>query len=113
DCDKFFVGDKLIGTYVATDQHFGQANLMLQPDPTPNPPAPVQSPTLLGVRSYDGGLNPYGEAGGSWELDTTDMRPCGYTLTLDVIDRTIVNSSTASHWRQPVTVGFCLEQPVP
>ncbi len=109
DCGKFHVGDKLVGTYVATDVNFGSAGLVLQPNPTPSPPVPVTPPVLLGVSSYVGGLNPYGEFGGSWELDTTGMRPCGYTLTLAVVDRTIVDSSTLDHWRNSMTVGFCLE----
>jgi len=114
DCDKFYVGDQIIGTYVATDLHFGRASLRLRPDPTPTPPppTPVATPELLGVRSYDGGLNPTGEANGDWTLDTRNMRPCGYTVWLDVVDRTIVGSRTLNPWRMSATIGFCLEAPI-
>lgn len=111
DCDKFYVGDQIIGTYTATDMHFSRASLQLQPNPRPTPPAPVAEPQLLGVRSYDGGLNPYGEALGDWMLDTTNMRPCGYSLWLEVVDRTIVDSRTLNPWRMSATIGFCLELP--
>jgi hypothetical protein len=110
ECDKFAVGDKLIGTYVATDKHFARANLIVRPDPRPAAQAVISAPVMRGVSRYAGGLNPFGERGSTWELDTTNMRPCGYTLTLDVVDRTIVDSSTVEHWRTAVTVGFSLDK---
>jgi hypothetical protein len=111
ECGKFKVGDKLIGQYSATDDHFSRCWLTLSPDPTPGV-VPKPAPVLLGAKSYAGGLAPNGEPGAQWELDTTGMRPCGYTLTLHVYDRTIVGNCANNnwhHWKTSRTIGFCLE----
>jgi hypothetical protein len=109
DCGKFRPGDVLEGTYVATDAYFGSCGIVLRP---PNvSPYPPTLPVLVGVTRYDPVTNPGGTGGGTstgtWTLDTTGFRPCGYTLTLQAWDRARVNSSSTGHYDE-VSVGFCL-----
>jgi hypothetical protein len=110
ECDEIHVGDKLIGSYVAIDRHFLHARLHLQRNPNPNPPSSSAPPQLLGVADNDD-LNPYGQVGGSWELDTTHMQPSGYTLTLRVFDRTLLGSSTITRWSGSIALDFHLAPP--
>lgn len=112
--DEFQVGDKLIGTYVATDRHFLRARLHLQRKSAPIPPR--SSTPLLGVGEDDGReLDPRGDAGGTWELDTTHMQPSDYVLTLEVVDRTLLDSGSVTRWSGSVAIDFRLsparEQP--
>jgi hypothetical protein len=109
DCGKFRPGDVLEGTYVATDAYFGRCGLTLRP---PNlPPYPATQPVLVGVTQYQPVTDPGGTSGGTstgtWTLDTTGFRPCGYSLTLYAWDRARVNSSSVGHYAE-VSVGFCL-----
>jgi hypothetical protein len=36
------------------------------------------------------------------------MKPCGYVVRLDVVDRTIVNSVPGQHNSNQIEVGLCL-----
>jgi hypothetical protein len=76
--DELYVGDRLIGSYVAADRRNRAVRLRIQPSPHPRPGA--SSPTSVedDARSRDG----------SWELHTANMRPCGYTLTLRLLEPT-------------------------
>jgi hypothetical protein len=63
------------------------------PPPTPATPADEQTlPT----------------PGSGWELDTTDMKPCGYVIRVSVRDLAIVNSQSVGHWAS-AAAGFCIE----
>jgi hypothetical protein len=58
---------------------------------------------MLGVAISDPGV-----VNESFSLNTTGMSPCGYSLTLNVWDRSNVNSGeTGNH--NPASIGFCLE----
>lgn len=100
-CGKFLRGDILHGTYIVSDEHFGQLTLTVFPtDPahgaTVNPP----------VRNFD--IVPSSGESGNWTLDTSGMDPCGYIVRLWARDRTIVDSGSIG-FRNSDDVGFCLE----
>lgn len=107
--DEFHVGDRLIGTFVATDRHFLRARLHLQRKSDPNPPRP--SAPLLGVED-DRHLDPHGHAGGTWELDTTHMQPSDYVLTLQAVDRTLLDSGSVTRWSGSAAIDFRLAPPI-
>ncbi len=102
DCATFQVGDVIHGTYVATDapeNHFGVLTLTVEPSDAANG-ATVNPP----VRTYPTVLGP-GESS-SWTLDTAGMDPCGFTVRLQVWDRTIVGCG--NRFKDEDFVGFCL-----
>ena len=103
NCGKFGIGATISGDFVARDLYLGSYSLSVEP---PINAAPV------GVPSPAGGLVQTAPApGDGWTLDTTGMKPCGYVVRLDVVDRTIVNSQSVGH-HTPASVGFCLEAKV-
>jgi hypothetical protein len=104
--DEIRVGDKLLGSYVATDRHFLHARLHLQRTPIAHPPSSSAPP--LGIADDDRHLNPSGQVIGTWELDTTHMQPSSYTLTLRVVDRTLLGGSTVTRWSGSVAIDFQL-----
>ena len=115
DCGKFPVGTIIKGDFSVHDpgtvsaasafQHYGNTHFEVLPvvpaggaAPTTNPPVlsfPTQSTT---------GVN------GFWKLDTNGMKPCGYVIRMVGVDRTNVDSR-GNHFRTPISVGFCLEEP--
>lgn len=105
--DEFQVGDKLIGSYIATDHRFLHARLHLERNPNPEPSS-SSAPPLLATADDDQHLNPHGRVGGSWELDTTHMQPSGYVLTLRVVDRTLLGTSTVTRWSGSISIDFWL-----
>jgi len=107
DCGTFMVGDVIIGKYTATDLHFRELRLSVHPDPNPALPLPAKpKPDPMGPTTYPA-------IGGAvdhvWELDTKNMRACGYTVRLWTEDRTIVNSGHIG-WEDGDYVGFCLKE---
>jgi hypothetical protein len=112
DCGTFVVGDLIRGRYTATDQHFGSASLVLQPSGHAHAAA-NNGFTMNGVatvpptRAYPT-VPTTGESNVVWILNTTGMDPCGYTIQLQVSDRTIV--SCGGTWQNNnAFVGFCLK----
>jgi hypothetical protein len=110
-CADFTIGTVIGGTYSATDAHFGWLRLSVAPALGGNftGPAPLPAgPTMPLTRTYAGGVPAGGEAG-NWSLDTAGMPRCGYTVYLNVWDRTIRNSGFIGYhsW---VAVGFCLRE---
>jgi hypothetical protein len=107
NCGKFKIGTLLEGKYVARDvlafgDQIGQYYVYIQPGV--NPPG-------VGVPTPDGGLvSTLTAPGEDWKLDTTAMTPCGYTINVQAVDRTIINSQWVGHWNS-ASAGFCLEQP--
>jgi hypothetical protein len=94
DCGKFAVGAVLDGIFVATDLHFGFYSLFTEPFNGPITPS--------------GGSVETAVTGDPWTLNTAGMTPCGYTIDLEVQDRSIVNSSWGVHNTTPAFTGFCL-----
>jgi hypothetical protein len=99
-CMKFQQGDLLIGTYSATDLHFRFLELILDPPSplgvTPTPPAVAPVRPSTGVS-------------GTWQLDTTNLDPCGYVVRMRTWDTTIVSEDPVG-WEGPETaVGFCIQ----
>lgn len=117
-CADFVVGDKIEGTYEATDEHFSGLSIRHQPVVGGNEgaftspaPIPASSDTMPLRRRYTGeagGVPTNGEFG-TWELDTTGMPRCGYIIRLRASDRTIVNSGHVGHGSGDV-VGLCLRE---
>jgi hypothetical protein len=112
-CADFGAGTVFTGNFSATDAHFrrfwfsilpgGPANGVL---PTPTSPTVQWSEHVIGL----GGITDPGVAAGTYQLDTTGMDPCGYSLSIWVESRTNVNSGTARR-RNSASVGFCVRAP--
>lgn len=95
NCGKFPVGTLLQGTFVARDAYLGAYSLGTAPFAGPVVPSggSVQTPPSPGA---------------AWSLNTTNMQPCGYIVSVSVVDRAIVNSGSVGHWVS-ASAGFCLE----
>jgi hypothetical protein len=101
-CGTFLVGDVIHGTYSVSDEHFGGLSLWVEPVAPAGGAAPSPSGRAYPV------VPTTGEAG-TWTLDTSPMKPCGYIVKLWTNDRTIV-SSDGSGWKGTDSVGFCLKK---
>lgn len=101
NCGKFGAGTAVTGTFVARDLYLGSWSLTT----SPQPPAPV-NPSAPTPSSGTTQTPP--SPGASWSLDTTNMTPCGYTITITAVDRAIVNSASVGHWAS-FAQGFCIE----
>jgi len=111
DCADLTVGQPLKGSYSVVDNFFGSLSIALVPMTIGGVPAPenaVVVTPVVGAASYDG-TNTHGSSG-TFTLDTTGMKPCGYTIELVAVDRAIVDSHCFSHWNR-IGVGFCLRKP--
>lgn len=103
DCGQFLVGDVISGTYTATDPdgHFGWFLMDLEPSTSTHGTTVNPSFRAYPVVSTNGETS-------TWTLDTHLMDPCGYTIRLEVRDRTIIDDS-AIGWEADDYKGFCLE----
>ena len=106
DCAFFAPGTVFSGNYTATDDDFGQFSFVIRPAgpahgvlPTPPSGSSVQ---------YSGAINDPGVVS-TYSLNTAKMDQCGYSLTLQVWDRTNVNSGAGNNYNE-ASVGFCLWQ---
>jgi hypothetical protein len=107
DCADFAPGTTFTGTYTATDIHFKEFSFVIRPAGPANGILP--SPTSGLSTAYAGGaIADPGVAGGTYTLNTTGMDPCGYALTLQVWDRTNVNSGAGNNYNE-ASVGFCIQ----
>jgi hypothetical protein len=101
-CGKFPAGTLLEGKFVARDDYLREYVLYVRP---------IVNPPGVGVPVPSSGLwNTVVAPGDDWDLDTTGMRPCGYTIHVNAIARTIRNSQSVGPWRG-ASDGFCLEEP--
>ncbi|MFO7567223.1 MAG: hypothetical protein R6X02_31550 [Enhygromyxa sp.] len=84
DCDELHVGDRLIGSYVAATRCCCQVRLHLRANlhRSSEPPTMSAEPSPEQVPS------------GNWELHTANMRPGGYTLTLQMVGLAIDDSNS-------------------
>jgi hypothetical protein len=88
---------------MATD--FGSFSFTILPPGPANgvlPTPPSGTSTQLGGLIADPGVSE------AFSIDTTNMDPCGYSLTLGVWDRTNVDSGATSNYNQD-SAGFCLQ----
>jgi peptidoglycan hydrolase-like protein with peptidoglycan-binding domain len=103
-CGDFTAGVTIHGTYTGTDEHFQDLSIgVTNPENVSNPPSP--SPSSESYPSVQTGTR-----NGSWKLDTTGLPACGYTVHIDVDDRTIVNSGHVGFDTHD-SVSFCLSEP--
>ena len=111
ECADFQPGAKFTGHYTATDVHFKEFSFVIRPAGPAHGVMPTPASGLSTV--YAGGtIADPGVAGGSYSLDTKGMDPCGYALTLQVKDRTNVNSGQTNYYSE-ASVGFCIQTPPP
>jgi len=106
ECADFELGATFNGRYTARDRHFNAFSFALRPPGPASGVLPVPS-----GGSYPSIPDP-GVTSGTFTLDTTGMKPCGYALTITVSDRTNVNSGQGHHSSE-ASVGFCLREPKP
>lgn len=106
ECADFALGTTFTGTFKAVDIHFHSFSFQVLPT---GPASGVLPTPSSGMSVFAGGMiaDP-GVASGTYTLNTTGMKPCGYALVLHVSDRTNVNSGTARH-HSTDSVGFCLK----
>jgi hypothetical protein len=97
DCSQFNVGATLTGHFVAWATYFGSYSIGTEPYAGPVSPSSGITPTT-----------PLPSSGSPWTLNTAGMTPCGYTIQVDVSDRTIVDSSPGVHNFNDDYAGFCL-----
>ena len=110
-CGKFPVGTIIGGTFAVHDpgtvsaapdfQHYNNTVFdVLATGPAVTTVPAVRTFPTIGTTGLSG----------DWELDTHGMQACGYVLRMVGIDRTNVNSR-GNHFRKPISIGFCLEDP--
>ncbi|MGE5222793.1 MAG: hypothetical protein ACM3PY_10155 [Omnitrophica WOR_2 bacterium] len=103
DCKDFGGGTMITGHFTARDTNFGAFSLetlpssMLPPNPTTPTPSTTQTTT-------------FALGGDPWTLNTSNMKPCGYVVLLQVWDRSILNSVPGQHNYNFYDVGFCLRE---
>jgi hypothetical protein len=111
ECADFAPGATFTGHYTATDLHFKEFSFVIRPGGPAHGilPSPASGTSIL----YAGGTIPDpGISGGTYTLNTTGMDPCGYSLTLQVSDRTNVDSGAGNNYNE-ASVGFCIRIPPP
>jgi hypothetical protein len=122
ECADFDPGATFTGTYTATDIHFNEFSFVIRPPGPANGVLPTPASGKSSV--YAGGtIADPGVAGAIYNLDTGrvppvgephvgPMNPCGYSLTLQVSDRTNVDSGAGNH-NSEASVGFCVRTQQP
>lgn len=100
DCHAYHKGEKIKGHLRALDTHFWKWVLELQPATHTHNTQAIPS-----CRSYTHLLDT-GDPDTAWEIDTSGLDTCGYTLTLWAYDRVILHSNGALVHREKKAVGF-------
>jgi hypothetical protein len=109
ECADFSPGAIFTGTYTATDLHFKEFSFVIRPAGPAHGVLP--SPTSGLSTAYVGGtIADPGVSGATYTMNTAGMDPCGYALTLQVWDRTNVNSGQGNNYNE-ASVGFCIQIP--
>ncbi|TAL69529.1 MAG: hypothetical protein EPN82_06765 [Bacteroidetes bacterium] len=102
-CGKFKIKDIISGTFVARSENNYLGRYSIYIEPSINPPG-------IGVPVPSSGLfNTAIAPGNPWTLNTAKMKPCGYVIRVDAVDRSIVNSQAVGLWAS-FSDGFCLEE---
>ncbi|HLI33474.1 MAG TPA: hypothetical protein VKW70_00395 [Terriglobia bacterium] len=114
ECGFFSPGDTITGNYTASSEYFGHFSFVILPAGPANgvlPTPPAGASTWLGGAIADPGVS-----NGAYTLNTGanpgppptgPMAACGYSLTVQVWDRTNVDSGATTYYNQ-ASVGFCL-----
>jgi hypothetical protein len=110
ECADFDKGTVFTGTFSATDQHFMSYGFEVRPSGPANGAAPVPTPASQTSIHYGGAIADPGVSAGTYTMDTSPMKPCGYSLTIRGWSRTNVNSGTSRHSKE-ASVGFCVRVP--
>jgi hypothetical protein len=106
-CHTYPHSTTIHGHFVARDPHFGAFSL----DTLPHTVAGVDIPNPHTDTSHT--TETHNPPGDEWDLDTTDMPPCGYVVYLWVWDRTIRGSASGHHNSKSDSKGFCVILPEP
>ena len=112
ECAEFNVGQTINGTYTATDLNFQRFSFVIRPSGPAHGVLPVPPGGTRGLILPPGPsvVPDQGIPSGTFTLHTANMDPCGYSLTIEVSDRTNVNSGNGS-FSSEASVGFCLRRP--
>ena len=103
DCHSYAQGNTILGHLRATNPYFWVWTL--DPEPSTHTHGTQCAPPC---RSY-GSLSDQGATPSeAWSLDTSKLDKCGYTVTLRVWDRAIVNSNGAVTHSASKAVGFAV-----
>src|SRR5271166_2881715 len=103
DCHSYAQGNTILGHLRATNPYFWVWTL--DPEPSTHTHGTQCAPPCRSYGSlFDQGATP-SEA---WSLDTSKLDKCGYTVTLRVWDRAIVNSNGAVTHSASKAVGFAV-----
>jgi len=113
ECADFSPGDSFKVDYTATASDFGQFSFVIRPAGPANGVLPV--PAAGSSTWYGGGIADPGTSGTATlntgvnpgPPPTGPMDACGYALTIQVWDRTNVNSGGGTNYNE-ASVGFCL-----
>jgi len=110
DCGDVVVGDTLKGHFTVTDHFFNEATIAMIPITIGGVLQPT-NPVILGTggSSISYPTAPTTGVSGTFELNTTGLTPCGYTILLSATDRALVSDSCEGHYNQ-IGVGFCLRE---
>jgi len=106
ECGKLAPGDTISGVFTATATDFGSFSFSILPPGPANGVLPV--PPSGTSMQLGGSISDPGVVNETFTLNTSGMDPCGYSLTLNVWDRTNVNSGQTSNYND-ASVGFCLQ----
>jgi len=106
-CEQFTPGNTITGKFKATDPHIWRYRFSILPYSPPagqftHTPAATDYPALPAP-----GVTGTPPPNGTFSLDTSGMKPCGYIIYIHVWDRTIVNNHMQGN-RNGTSVGFCL-----
>jgi hypothetical protein len=100
-CADFNPGETFNGHFTALDSHFKAYSFVIRPTVPAHGVLPTPS-----AGAYPAIADP-GVASVPYTLNTTGMDPCGYSLTLQVSDRTNRDSGSGNNSNE-TSVGFCL-----
>ena len=106
ECRIYKQGEKVKGQLRVIDDHFRNWSLDLQPRSKILPPGSSDIPVSPLSQTVS---TPGAEMGAEdlvWEVDTTRLAQCGYTLTLRGYDRAILNNNQSSRHSAAKSVGF-------
>ncbi len=107
DCHQYEKGNSFTGHLRVKDKYFGSWDLHLEPTAhyTGDPITPgSRVVNSLSDTGGDGNIPRDGNA--SWTLNTSTLDPCGYTVRLRGVKRTIFNSSVGHFHHGDKYVGF-------
>ncbi len=100
DCHQYKQKEVFNGHLKVIDKYFGQWSLHLEPT-SHYSGSPISPSSRMVINLIDNG-----DANAAWSLDTSTLDPCGYTVRLRGIKRTIFNSSVGTFHRRDKYVGF-------